>query len=102
MLRHRGGRTAPSSPHGASQGCAVFLAAFYCLMPTVKASFLMPDGDAEALAERLCELASQPERVERMGQASRELYLANYTEEAAWPKLSALYDGLITKGRSTS
>lgn len=64
--------------------------------------FLVPVGDVEALAERLCELASQPERVERMGQASRELYLANYTEEAAWPKLSALYDGLITKGRSTS
>ena len=64
--------------------------------------FLVPVGDVEALAERLCELASQPERVERMGQASRELYLANYTEEAAWPKLSALYDRLISEGRSTS
>lgn len=64
--------------------------------------FLVPVGDVEALTERLCELASQPDLVQRMGQASRELYLANYTEEAAWPKLSALYDGLITKGRSTS
>lgn len=64
--------------------------------------FLVPVGDVEALTDRLCELASQPELVRRMGQASRELYLANYTEEAVWPKLDALYDRLITKGRSAS
>lgn len=64
--------------------------------------FLVPVGNVEALTERLCELASQPDLVQRMGQASRELYLANYTEEAAWPKLSALYDRLTANSRLSS
>ena len=56
---------------------------------------LVPQGDAQALAEAITTLAQDPERRVRMGRASREIYEQQWTEAAVWPQWEGLYRSLI-------
>lgn len=55
---------------------------------------LVPEGDAQALAEAIATLAKDPERRARMGRASREIYEREWNESAVWPRWEALYASL--------
>lgn len=55
---------------------------------------LVPVGDASALAEAIADLARDPARRQRMGEAGRALWKENYTRAAVWPRWAALYDTL--------
>ncbi|NPV45577.1 MAG: glycosyltransferase family 4 protein [Armatimonadetes bacterium] len=59
--------------------------------------YLVPVGDVSALAEAMYLLATDPERRLAMGKASRERYLAHFSQEAVWPKLEALYQSLVAE-----
>lgn len=56
---------------------------------------LVPVGDAQALAEAITALATDPDLRRRMGEASWRIYEQNYTEDVVWPRLEALYLSLI-------
>jgi glycosyltransferase involved in cell wall biosynthesis len=56
---------------------------------------LVPEGDSQALADALQELAGDPERRRRMGEASRAIWESEYTEAAVWPRWDALYRSLL-------
>jgi glycosyltransferase involved in cell wall biosynthesis len=57
--------------------------------------FLVDVGDAEALAERLAELAADPERRARMGAAGRERVLERYAVERLVDDVDRLYRSLL-------
>ena len=40
---------------------------------------LVPCGDVEALAETICRLLKNPDKLSRMGKAARDFVLKNYT-----------------------
>jgi glycosyltransferase involved in cell wall biosynthesis len=62
-------------------------------------SFLVPVGDAAALAERMVTLARDRELRMRMGQTARERYLRFFSPQVVLPLLLQTYDKLIA-GRS--
>jgi glycosyltransferase involved in cell wall biosynthesis len=57
--------------------------------------FLVDVGDADALAERLAELAADPDRRERMGAAGRERVLQRYAVERLVDDVDRLYRSLL-------
>jgi glycosyltransferase involved in cell wall biosynthesis len=81
-----------------AQGLAVVATAVGGIPEVVRPGvngLLVPAGDSEALAEAIQELAGDPERRRRMGEASRALWESNYTEAAVWPRWEALYRSLL-------
>jgi len=58
--------------------------------------FLVPMGDAAALAERIEELLQDPERAHKMGQAGRERVLKHFTIEQTVCGVEAVYDAVLT------
>ena len=63
--------------------------------------FLVDSNDAGALAERLAELASDPERRAEMGAAGRERVLGRYAVDRLVDDMDALYRGLLEELRSS-
>jgi glycosyltransferase involved in cell wall biosynthesis len=57
--------------------------------------FLVEVGDADALSERLAELANDPERRARMGAAGRERVLGRYAVERLVDDIDRLYRSLL-------
>lgn len=57
--------------------------------------FLVEVGDAEALSERLAELAADPERRARMGAAGRKRVLGRYAVERLVDDVDRLYRSLL-------
>ena len=55
----------------------------------------IPNGAPEQLADAICALASDPERVARMRTRCREIYLENYTKEICTEKYVSLFRGLL-------
>ena len=53
---------------------------------------LVPPGDSAALADALAELAGDPERRRRMGEAGRAIVESQFTESSVWPKWDVLYE----------
>jgi glycosyltransferase involved in cell wall biosynthesis len=60
--------------------------------------YLIPVGDAEALAERLRHLAEQPDLLRRMGEVAREIVLQNYTWDHFRKKLERAYNLALHSG----
>ncbi len=60
---------------------------------------LVPVGDAAALAGAIAELARDPARRQRMGEAGRRLWAKKYRRAVVWPQWAALYATLIAPGR---
>jgi glycosyltransferase involved in cell wall biosynthesis len=60
--------------------------------------FLVPPGDAEALAARLSALLADPELRARMGRAGRERAEAEFDERRVAEKLEALYREILGEG----
>ena len=60
-----------------------------------ESGLLVPVGDVEALADAIETLAKAPDVRERLGRAGYEKWKAEYTEEAVWPKVAALYEALM-------
>jgi glycosyltransferase involved in cell wall biosynthesis len=63
---------------------------------------LVPVGDVQALAEAIAELAGDPEKRTRMGEAGKAIWQQNYTEAAVWPRWEALYRSLIAQQGSNT
>jgi len=61
--------------------------------------FLVPPGDAAALATRLEELVTDREAAERMGRAGRQVALTAYSRAAALDRVEAAYDRTIEAHR---
>ena len=57
--------------------------------------YLVEVGDAEALSERLAELAADPERRARMGAEGRERVLERYAVERLVDDVDRLYRSLL-------
>jgi glycosyltransferase involved in cell wall biosynthesis len=53
--------------------------------------FVVPSGDAEALADAIVELASDLERAEAMGRAGRERVIAHFRPERSADRVEELY-----------
>jgi len=64
--------------------------------------YLVPVGDAEALARRMIELSSDPGRCERMGRAGYERVARDFTPRRMAEKLEGLYDQLLRRARPTA
>jgi glycosyltransferase involved in cell wall biosynthesis len=56
---------------------------------------LVPDRDPTRLAEVITRLALDPERLRRVGDLGREIYLRRYTPERHLAAMIDLYDGLV-------
>jgi len=50
--------------------------------------FLVPEGDVSAIAAALCLISEDDKLANRLGQAGRKLYLANFTQEKCISKVS--------------
>ena len=59
--------------------------------------FVVPAGDAAALAQRIIELAASPQTVTAMGKAARARVLDGYTEAAAGQVAAALYADMMER-----
>lgn len=59
--------------------------------------FLLPDPDPELLAERIAQLAADGELREKMGNASRKLYEADFTAAAMTKKMRHVFQTLLSK-----
>ena len=64
--------------------------------------YLVPPGDIAALAERLEELARDPERRDAMGREGRERVLRRYAVERLVDDVDELYRGLLATTSATS
>jgi colanic acid/amylovoran biosynthesis glycosyltransferase len=58
--------------------------------------FLVPEGDARALAEKLCLLAESPGLWQKMGQSGRARIEAEYDTDVLNDRLVGLYGNLLT------
>ena len=58
--------------------------------------FLVPTGDAEALADRMAHVLTHPEKAWTLGQAGRERVEAEFSVEAAGERFLQVYDELVT------
>lgn len=67
-----------------------------------RTGFLVPTGDAEALADRMAHLVSHPTLAESMGRAGRELVASEYSVEAAGARFLQVYDALMAKESGTA
>lgn len=59
------------------------------------AGIIVPQRDSDALAQVLAELAGDPERRQRLGQAARQRARNLYSDEAVLPRWIELYERLI-------
>jgi glycosyltransferase involved in cell wall biosynthesis len=59
--------------------------------------FLVPPRDPEALARRLSELLADPARADRMGQAGRDRFLAEFTLDRMVERFASLYRELLDR-----
>ena len=60
--------------------------------------FVVPPGDAEALAEAMVALAGDLERASAMGAAGRERALAEFPPERSVERIEALYREAVGSG----
>ena len=60
-----------------------------------KSGWLIPEGDANALADGLFSLAGDPERMSAMGQAASEVVRMNFEQTAQAAKLESYYQEAI-------
>lgn len=60
-----------------------------------KEGLLIREGDAEALAEAVCELLIQPERAEAMGRAARKRVVDHYSWQAHCERLERVLESVI-------
>jgi colanic acid/amylovoran biosynthesis glycosyltransferase len=79
------------------------VASDHCDIPEVvvhgESGLIVPEGDAEALADTLLALAAAPERWPAMGRAGRAHVEREYDVAKQVAKLEALYDELAGAGR---
>ena len=61
--------------------------------------FLVPVGDARALADRLIRLLSDPALARRLGEAARETVQSSYTHTRMIAEQMACYDEVLSGGR---
>jgi glycosyltransferase involved in cell wall biosynthesis len=61
--------------------------------------YLVPPGDAHALAERIAELLADPDTLGRMGSAARQI-AQQYSVDAYTQRLESLYTQLAANGRN--
>jgi glycosyltransferase involved in cell wall biosynthesis len=64
--------------------------------------FLVEPGDVDALAERLAELARDPERRARMGEAGRSRVLGRYAVDRLIDDVDRLYRSLLVASREAA
>lgn len=60
-----------------------------------KTGFLVPTGDAEALADRMAHVLTHPEKARALGQAGRERVESKFSVEAAGERFLRVYDELV-------
>ncbi|MDA3936204.1 MAG: glycosyltransferase [Actinomycetota bacterium] len=56
---------------------------------------IVPPGDADALADAMLDLANDPQRAERMGEAAHERVREDYSLEHSVEQYGAMYKGLL-------
>jgi glycosyltransferase involved in cell wall biosynthesis len=61
--------------------------------------WLVPPGDAGALAEAACALLDDPARREAMGRAAARTALARFQPQAAADKLARIYESVVSRAR---
>ena len=63
--------------------------------------FLVPTGDAAALADRMAHVLTHPEKARALGRAGRERVEAEFSIEAAGERFLQVYDDLLADQAST-
>jgi len=75
------------------------VASIHCDIPEVildrRSGYLFPEGDVDALAERMLRVAAEPERWKDLGAAGRAHVESEYNVVRQAPRLEELYDRLI-------
>jgi glycosyltransferase involved in cell wall biosynthesis len=64
--------------------------------------WLVPPGDAEALAAAVCELLADPARREALGRAAEASALARFRPQAAADALARVYESVVARGRGAA
>jgi glycosyltransferase involved in cell wall biosynthesis len=64
--------------------------------------WLIPPGDAEALAGAVCELLADPARREALGRAAEASALARFRPQAAADALARVYESVVARGRGAA
>jgi glycosyltransferase involved in cell wall biosynthesis len=105
-LPSRGGEGLPRTLlEGASCGRAVLTSDVPGCRALVRdgiEGLLVPPGDAKALARAMVDLAGDPRRVARMGEAARERVLSGFTERHVIDAVASLYRELGAGRRRSS
>lgn len=88
------------APEAMMRGTAVIASAAGGLLDVVqheKTGLLIPAGDVTALRDALNRMFDQPELAAKMGQAGREVALAEFHESVWLDRFAEVYDGLIRR-----
>ena len=57
--------------------------------------YQVPPGDPEAIAEKLDELAADPEKTVKLGEANRQIWMKNHNEKTNQAAVRSLLEELI-------